>query len=536
LLGTLFGVGLGIVLGQGAVRAVTQTINDLFFVLTVRGVQIPPLSLIKGVLIGLLATIASAAPPAWEAASVPPREALSRANLEVKAGRTVIGLALAGAVLILVGVGALALPLTDLTISFSGTFAVIVGFAMLTPLAMKGLMRLVAPWSVRIGGALGRMAPRGVVGALSRTSVAVAALMVAVSVTIGISLMVSSFRHTVVVWLEHTLRGDIYLTAPEGASRSRTFIVDPVVLDLLESWPGVERVDSVRTVEVESPLGPVQVSAIQNPSAGSERLFLAADGSPQDAWAAVEDGAVIVSEPFARRHNIPHHGGEVTLYTVDGPHIFSVVGIYYDYGSTQGTVMMAQAVYRDLWGDDAITGVALRLAPGADVDAITRDLRGAIAPLQRLSVQPNRAFRDEVLVIFDRTFAITGALNLLAMLVAFVGVLSALLSLQLEKQRELGIMRAVGLTVRQLWGLVMLECGLMGAVAGLLAMPTGFVLSLILVYIINRRSFGWTLQMQVTPGPFIWALAVAVVAALLAGIYPARRMSRMVTSEAIRFE
>jgi putative ABC transport system permease protein len=198
--------------------------------------------------------------------------------------------------------------------------------------------------------------------------------------------------------------------------------------------------------------------------------------------------------------------------------------------------MMAQAVYRDLWGDDAITGVALRLAPGADVEGITRDLRGAIAPLQRLSVQPNRAFRDEVLVIFDRTFAITGALNLLAMLVAFVGVLSALLSLQLEKQRELGIMRAVGLTVRQLWGLVMLECGLMGAVAGLLAMPTGFVLSLILVYIINRRSFGWTLQMQVTPGPFIWALAVAVVAALLAGIYPARRMSRMVTSEAIRFE
>ncbi|MEJ2150819.1 MAG: ABC transporter permease, partial [Chloroflexota bacterium] len=201
-----------------------------------------------------------------------------------------------------------------------------------------------------------------------------------------------------------------------------------------------------------------------------------------------------------------------------------------------GTVMMSSATYRDLWHDNSITGVALRLAPGVDVDATTRALREAIAPLQHLSVQPNRAFRDEVLVIFDRTFAITGALNLLATLVAFVGVLSALLSLQLEKQRELGIMRAVGLTVRQLWGLVMLECGLMGAVAGLLALPTGFVLSLILVYIINRRSFGWTLQMQVTPGPFLAALAVAVVAALLAGVYPARRMSRIVTSEAIRFE
>jgi putative ABC transport system permease protein len=245
---------------------------------------------------------------------------------------------------------------------------------------------------------------------------------------------------------------------------------------------------------------------------------------------------VIVSEPFARRHEIPRHGGEVTLYTTSGPYTFPIAGIYYDYGSTQGTVMMSQAVYRDLWDDGAITGVALRLAPGVDVDEVTRDLRESIAPLQRLSVQPNQAFRDEVLVIFDRTFAITGALNLLATLVAFIGVLSALLSLQLEKQRELGIMRAVGLTVHQLWGLVMLETGLMGLVAGLLAMPTGFVLSLILVYIINRRSFGWTLQMQVTPGPFLAALAVAVVAALLAGIYPARRMSRMVTSDAIRFE
>ncbi len=124
----------------------------------------------------------------------------------------------------------------------------------------------------------------------------------------------------------------------------------------------------------------------------------------------------------------------------------------------------------------------------------------------------------------------------MATVVAFIGVLSALLSLQLDKQRQLGILRAVGLTARQLWGLVMLETGLMGTVAGLLSMPTGYALSLILIYIINRRSFGWTLQMQVKPAPFIEALVVAVIAALLAGIYPAYRMGKMVTAEALRFE
>ena len=133
---------------------------------------------------------------------------------------------------------------------------------------------------------------------------------------------------------------------------------------------------------------------------------------------------------------------------------------------------MSLDTYRRHWNDEALTALALRLAPGANADAVSRQLGDALAPVQRLFVRPNQALRDEALVIFDRTFAITGALQLLATVVAFVGVLSALLSLLLEKQREVGILRAVGLTARQLWGLVMLETGLMGAVAGLLAMPT----------------------------------------------------------------
>jgi putative ABC transport system permease protein len=114
--------------------------------------------------------------------------------------------------------------------------------------------------------------------------------------------------------------------------------------------------------------------------------------------------------------------------------------------------------------------------------------------------------------------------------------LSALLSLQLERARELGVLRAVGLTVRQLRGTVLLETGLMGAVAGLLAMPTGLTLAVVLIYIINRRSFGWTLELDAQPGIFLQALVLAVLAALLAGIYPAIRMGRMFAAEALRGE
>jgi putative ABC transport system permease protein len=359
--------------------------------------------------------------------------------------------------------------------------------------------------------------------------------MIAVSVTIGVSLMIGSFRTTVVTWLDQVLQGDVYISAPSRTSTQATTPLDPAVLPIVTTWPGVERVDLLRTATVESPAGPVSVFGVYNPDFG-DRPFLSSDLSAQEIWAAMEDGAVTVSEPYANLVGLPRRGGTVTLYTSEGLREFPVAGIYYDYVTSGGTISLSLDTYRRLWGDEALTALAIRLAPGTDADALVRGLGDALAPIQRLFVRPNQALRDEALVIFDRTFAITGALQLLATIVAFIGVLSALLSLLLEKQREVGILRAVGLTTRQLWRLVMLETGLMGAVAGLLAMPTGLALSLILIYIINRRSFGWTLQMQVEAAPFLTALAVAVVAALLAGIYPARKMGKILTAEALRYE
>ena len=536
VLGAALGTLLGILMGQGAVQLVTQTINDLFFVVTVRGVQIPLDSLVKGSLLGTLATLATAALPAWEAASVPPRAALSRSGLESKARRAVALAALGGLVLIALGVGALSLPLRSLPVSFLGTFMVVVGVAVLVPFTTGVLMRLAAPVLGRLWGVLGRMAPRNVAGALSRTAIAVMALMVAVSVTIGVSVMVASFRSTVVTWLNETLQGDIYISAPGLTASTPSTALDPDVLPTVRAWPGVEQAYVLRAVEVDSPDGLVQVAATDNIQVGEQRVYLALDAPEQQVWERLLEGAVLVSEPFANRMGLPRHGGSVTLYTSQGQQVFPVIGIYYDYASTQGTALMALPVYQRLWQDSAITAIAVNLQPQASADQVVRELQDALAPVQRLFIRPNQALRDEVLVVFDRTFAITGALQLLATIVAFIGVLSALLSLELERQHELGILRSVGLTVRQLWKLVMLETGLMGAVAGLLALPTGYVLSLILVFIINKRSFGWTLQMDVQPGPFLQAMAVAVTAALLAGLYPAYRMGKMITSEALRSE
>jgi putative ABC transport system permease protein len=536
ILGSGLGIALGIVMGQGAVRLVTQTINDLFFVLSVQGIQLPISSLVKGALLGIISTVLTAAPPALEAASVPPRSALSRSGLERKAQRVILFVASVGLILIALGVIVLVLPWSNLWVSFLGTFIVVTGFAMLAPTATILFSRIVSPLLVKIWGALGRMATRDVVNSLSRTAVAVAALMVAVSVTIGVSIMVGSFRKTVQIWLEQVLQGDIYISAPSLIAAQTSTPIQPEIVEQLQARAEISEVFTLRAITVDSPEGPIQINASSNQQVARERLYLIQDGTIEQMEARMLDGAVVISEPLANRLGLLETASEINLFTDQGLKTFPIIGVYYDYGSTVGNVLMSQKVYQTYWNDPSITAISIKLNPGIEPDELARNLRDELSQVQRLAIRPNLILRQEVMEIFDRTFAITGALQLLATVVAFMGVLGALLSLELERQRELGILRAVGLTIRQLWRLIMLETGILGSVAGILAMPTGYVLALILIYIINRRSFGWTLQIELIPDPFIQAFVLALMAALLAGLYPAWRISRMVTAEAMRFE
>jgi putative ABC transport system permease protein len=197
---------------------------------------------------------------------------------------------------------------------------------------------------------------------------------------------------------------------------------------------------------------------------------------------------------------------------------------------------MSMNTYRRVWHDDQVNGVALFLAPGADVDTVTTALRARLTSFSNVQVDPSKALRRDALEVFDRTFAITTAMQLITTVVAFIGVLSSLLALQLEKAREMGVLRALGLTVAEMRRLTFWETGLLGASAGLLALPTGYILAWILIFVINQRSFGWTLQMDATPGPFLQAFLLAVGAALLAAAYPAWRIGRMQPTQALRAE
>ena len=538
LFGTALGLALGVLMGRGAVQAVTQTINDLFFVVAVRNADVPLWTLAKGALSGIGAALLAAVVPAYEATSVPPAGAMQRSQIESKTRRALPRITVAGVVLCLLGAGML-IPEWNLGVAFVGLFAVILGMALLTPgltlLLMDGLHRLLS----RRLGILTRMAPRNIVRSLSRTAVAIAALMVAVSVIIGVGVMIVSFRLTVEQWLDEILQADIFVSAPAlGPNRNRATL-QPTLLDELTAFPAIADFSTNREVEVAATMpdgrqADVQMAAVLRDLAGKDRRYRYAVGDTVATWNAIEGGGVVVNETMANRFDL-RVGHTLRLLTDTGEDSFSIVGVTYDF-DVHPTLLMADSVFRQHWDDRALSTIALFVESGADVDETVNALRRAFAGKGQLLISSNRGVRRNALEVFDRTFAITVALRLLATLVAFVGILSTLMSLQLERAREIGVLRATGMTRRQLWGLTLLETGLLGTSAGIVAMPTGYILALILVYIINLRSFGWTLSMQLPAGEFIQAFLVALAAALLAGLYPAWRMAKIDPAEALRME
>ncbi len=533
--GTAAGVGLGIVLGQGLLALVTRTINDLYYATSVRQVALTPFGLGKGALLGLGATLLAALPPALEATLAPPRATLSRSIIEERARRAVPRAAAAGVTLLLAGGLVLLLPTQELVVAFVALFLILVGCALITPLATVGLSRVAVRPLAAAFGSVGRMAARGPVRALSRTAVAVAALVIAVSVTVGMGTMIRSFREAVVQWLDSTLQSDVYVSSAAVSTVRSDEPLSAEVVQRIAALPGLAGVSLLRGVVIETAGGPLRLVAVQFGPAG-ERAYTFREGEPRAAWAALhERGAALVSEPYAYRHRV-RVGSTITLPTAHGPRALTVAGVFTGYASDQGVVMVDLATYRTLWDDPSLSAMGLFAAPGTDVDALVRRVRATATPGEDLLVQSNRTLRDTSLQIFDRTFTITSVLRLLATLVAFIGMLTALLAMQLERARELAVLRANGLTPGQLWQLVVGETGLMGLVAGLLALPVGLVQAALMIYVINRRSFGWTLPLSIGPQGVAEALLLALAAALLAGLYPAWRMARTSPALALREE
>ena len=515
---SLVGIVVGVFLGEQLLALVSRSINDLYFRLSVTDVSIDTASMLKGLIAGIGAALVAAAAPAIEATNYAPRLAMLRSTLEQRAGRSLPLIAAAGIATMAIAVAVLLFSGRDLVAGLAAVFLLILGFALCVPIAVRRAATLLSPAAQAVGGTSARIAVAGIATGLSRAAVAIVALAVAVSATIGVSVMVDSFRGSVKSWLEQSLQADIYTGVFRGA-------IEPELIEDISNLPGVVEVSTSRRSSIEETTGRTQLLAIRMAPGGYAGTGLL-EGDPEAVWAAWEnEPVVLVSEPYAYRYRVMP-GDSITLPTSAGSREFRVAARYQSYDVNASAVLMSRANYDRYFDDDGVDTLGLYLADDASVDDVIEQVIAISEGRQRLRIDSNARIRDLSLEIFDQTFVITDVLYWLALGVAFVGILGAMLALQLERAREFATLRALGMTPGQVGRMVTLQTGVMGVLSGAAAIPLGVIMAWVLIKVINRRAFGWQIDMSVAPGILVSALAFATLASLLAGLYPAWRAAQ----------
>ena len=532
-LGSVAGLAAGRLLAEGMVNLIAQSYGDLYFLETVRSVRAPAWVAGKGVLLGLGCALLGAGAPAWEAARTEVSQVMRSwgvASERQSAGRRSAAVGGAG---VAVG-GLLLLPAFPLAVTFGGIFIALVGVSFLVPAGLQFCARCALHRLESRSAPFLKMALRQPLRRLEQTAVAVAALMLSLSVVIGVGVMVGSFRASVEAWLDQVLQADIYVAA---AATNATPFLPPDSAPAIAAWPAVARVNTILDTEAQAPaLGMLTLVVLSGDDAKFTRRYTSRLPSAINLWeAAVQQDALMINEPLARRHGLAA-GDRVTLVTRQGPTSFLIAGVFAAYDAIP-VLLMDRAVYRKFWDAADVTGLSVTLHDARNLEATL----SALADYFHARAWPplllsHRALRRDALATFDRTFAVTGALQALAMCVSFMSVLASVMGLMLDQAREFATLRAVGATKFRMGQLLVMESGLFGLSATALAFPVGTLLSFILIYVVNVRSFGWSLDWSWQPMEFGKAAAVGLAAALLASAYPIWHLNARVLGQAPRRE
>ena len=377
-----------------------------------------------------------------------------------------------------------------------------------------------------------------------RNSVTVSALMVGLAIMIGVLIMVRSFRHTVELWINETVIADI-VVAPstwlrEANSGNGTKSLPPGWQAALAAIPGVAEVDTYRDVRVEVNGQRVAIVSRDLRLHARRSQYLVREGDSTELLnQAVARGGIIVSEVLANRLGV-REGRSLEIMTPQGARSFPVVAVFYDYASDGGKLVMDRGLYQSLWQDELVTVFPLYLQPGTSTEQVRQAIAGTLQQAQDRRLPPliisNAELRKEILDIFDRTFLLTYVLEAIAVIIAMLGIVNTLVTSVLERRREFATLRAIGGSEGQIRQLVLWEAAYLGVVGIALGIVGGGLLSLLLIKVINKQSFGWTIQMILPFGALAQAVGLATAATLVAGYFPARWAAQQPVVEGLREE
>lgn len=521
LLGGVVGVVGGWLLARGLVGFIATTINDLYATVRPGPVELEWGIWVKGLAVSTVSCVIGALIPLYQASRVPPVNAF-RGTARDRMSRTAASwLLLLGGVLLLASYIVWRIPGNSPVVGFVMALLIALGFAFTCPSVTR-----VGSWLVDVCSRSAQLLPlqmaaSGVARSLGITGVAVAAMMLAMAMNVGVRTMVSSFRNALGRWMEQRFAADVFIGPELTIKHKIDATIDPAVEAWVLKQPGVRRVIEYRAHTIDWHGKTVWIIGSDVAHLLNTLPIKSELGRRAGPFEPASD--VMISEPLAGRANL-RTGEAIEMDTPTGPRHFRVFGIFYDFGSERGQIMLDRHTYAAAWKDDSISALHIRLAPGVDRGATASAWSAELRKTYPVDVNSFEGVKSEVLAVFDRTFAVTTVLTWLAGGVAFCGLAGSLLALALARRRDYSILAAVGMSARQTAAWVLGQGLLIAWIAAAVASLAGTILAYVLAYVIQYRSFGWSIPTSPQPRFWVENLLLATLAALVAAIYPVCRL------------
>ena len=548
--GCLLGLLLGQWLAAKAVQLTAQTVETFYIANVARtsaaSLRLGPTEIALALGTAIPLSLIAAGVPALEAASIRPVEVIRGAKRLVTGFHPPLRQLLLACALLSAGAVLTQQDTIDgLPIwGFVAGLLIVLGGALLVPLVLWLACQLVRGPLAQVLPAFrveGRLAASNLTGAIGRLSISVSALAVSLAMMVAIAVLVGSFRDTVVYWLGSTLSADLFVRPTMLTSSVAEGSMGRGAREALLQDPDVVSVGWITTRQMAYQDTRIRLAATSLEIINAHRHL--AFKEPDDAWNEVAQAIgrdhVLVSESFSLRFDA-RPGQTVALPTRNGPHSFQVAAVYHDYSSNQGTVMVDAETYRRHFAESAEalvpSSLSIYLRGGADVDAVRARLANTVGNGRDLYFASNREVRREAMRIFDSTFAITYALEVIAIIIAGLGVISTLITLIYERQREIALLSIVGATRRQIRRMIIVEAVILGAVSQAVGVLIGMALAVILIFVVNVQSFGWTIQFHIPWWFLVHSTVIILAVTALCGLYPASRAANIEAMRVVREE
>jgi putative ABC transport system permease protein len=538
--GSLLGIVLGQVFAYFSAAAIGSTISTMYSAVEVYDYLISWSDAAKALMLGLFVSFAASAVPAYEASRIRPNESAREGSFEGKYKKFHGLFSLAGLFFVVLG-GALSLidyhymPFDFPFLAYAGILFIITGFTLFSPFYLSTALQVSKKLLEKFFGPTGTISGGDIRGNVYRFSVALMSVAISSALIVALLTLIFSFRNSLKEWIHKNISADVYIKPSSCVSNFCFFPLSEEVVGQVKQFPEVAAIDEFRTLAIDFRDGKI-VAGFGNPDIGRTYPAETDTASRNDGTASTDHGRTVgISKYLSIKYGLKE-GDPVEIPTPSGKREFVVRDVFSSYSTTSGFIYLDRKYLKEYWGLDDSTQLGVYLREGMDADGFIVELKRLLPPNYSLDIMNNEELRNRVMSIFNKTFSITYAIELISIIVSLMGVVNTILALVLERKREISIIRYLGGSWDQIRNMLVLSAGLLGICGIFLGLILGSAMSVIFISVVNKISFGWEIHFRFPVLPLFLVSCLLFLTTLGAGLIPSRVAKKIDPKRFISFE